>query len=345
MITVRDVSKYYGEFCAVDRMTFTIEKGQITGLLGPNGAGKTTTMRMITGYFAPTSGSIIVDGVNIEKDPLSVKRKIGYLPETAPLYGEMMVFDYLSWVAETQGVYDPAKLRESAATCGLTDVMHKNITELSRGYRQRVGLAHAMIHDPEILILDEPTSGLDPNQIIEVRNLIKEIGRTKTIVISTHILPEVEQLCERVIIVADGRKVADSPTARLRSAYGGRSEILIKAKADRDAGDGAAARELETMLRNVRGVLDVVPSEEQEEGLVCLTARIADGAEVRPAVVEKVTASGWSLYELSRRTSTLEDVFRELTTGDGAEPGGIVESTGDTPAEKPVGSEATGGQA
>ena len=198
MIEVSHVSRTFGSFRAVNDVSFSIPTGQIVGLLGPNGAGKTTTMRMITGFLKPTDGSIKIDGTDISEQPVESKRKIGYMPESAPLYGEMIVADYLTYVAEIEGKDPAEKVPLLCKECGLEEVMHKNIADLSRGYRQRVGLAHALMNDPEILILDEPTSGLDPNQIEEVRSLIKEIGKTRTVIISTHILSEVEMLCSRL---------------------------------------------------------------------------------------------------------------------------------------------------
>ncbi|MBQ9627621.1 MAG: ATP-binding cassette domain-containing protein, partial [Treponema sp.] len=194
MIEVSHLSRQFGNFRAVDDVSFSIPTGQIVGLLGPNGAGKTTTMRMICGFLGATSGSVKIDGKDILEDPVEAKGKIGYMPESAPLYSDMIVEDYLNYVAQMQGVDAAQKVPALCQTCGLKEVMHKNISELSRGYRQRVGLAHALMNDPEILVLDEPTSGLDPNQIEDVRALIKEIGKTGTVIISTHILGEVETL-------------------------------------------------------------------------------------------------------------------------------------------------------
>ena len=215
MIEVSNLSKRFGNFKAVDNISFSIPTGQIVGLLGPNGAGKSTTMRMITGFLMPSDGQIKIDGIDIMSSPVECKRKIGYMPESAPLYGEMIVEDYLRYIADMQGVNADEKVPFLCHQCGLKEVMHKNICDLSRGYRQRVGLAHALMNDPEILILDEPTSGLDPNQIEDVRSLIKEIGKTRTVIISTHILGEVEMICDRVIIISGGKLAADSPTEEL----------------------------------------------------------------------------------------------------------------------------------
>ena len=231
MIEVSNVSRVFGTFRAVNDVSFSIPTGQIVGLLGPNGAGKTTTMRMITGFLKPTSGTIKIDGTDITENPVESKRKIGYMPESAPLYGDMIVDDYLRYIARMQQQDENVKVPLLCKECGLEEVMHKNIGELSRGYRQRVGLAHALMNDPEILILDEPTSGLDPNQVEDVRALIKEIGKTRTVIISTHILSEVEMLCSRVIIISGGKLVADSPTDQLRTRYGNAAVVRVNANA------------------------------------------------------------------------------------------------------------------
>ncbi len=312
MIEVSRVSRAYGDFLAVDDVSFSVRKGEIVGLLGPNGAGKTTTMRMITGFLEPTSGSVTIDGLAMTGDSRELKRKIGYMPESAPLYGEMLVADYLEYVAAMQGIGDPAKIPSIAAVCGLEEVMHKNVGDLSRGYRQRVGLAHSLLHDPEILILDEPTSGLDPNQIIEVRNLIRSIGTTRTVIISTHILSEVEALCDRVVIISRGRIVADSPTKELRARYAQRSTLRVQAS-------GCAASAFESALAGLPGVSGVVPSEGDElpggARLCCAELSVEGDADPRPAAFALARDSGWTLYEMTVRKNSLEDVFRELTTG------------------------------
>jgi len=306
MIDVEKVTKYYGSFRAVDDLTFSIKKGEIVGLLGPNGAGKTTTMRMVTGFLTPSSGSVRIDGTELTDDPKSLKRRIGYLPESAPMYGDMITEDYLRYVAAVKGA-DRAKVAETSVVCGLAEVMHKNIAELSRGYRQRVGLAHALLHDPDILILDEPTSGLDPNQITEVRNLIKEIGRTKTVVISTHILSEVEMICDRVIIVSKGKIVADSPTSELRLRYGQRSQIRLQA-------GGCGMEELKKAVRSLPGIT-ACEAVEGEAGLASVLLSLGTDEELRPSVFSLVKEKGWVLYEMALQRNSLEDVFRSLTVG------------------------------
>lgn len=309
MIEVSRISRDFGTFHAVNDVSFSIPTGQIVGLLGPNGAGKTTTMRMITGFLQPTSGSILIDGEDISKNPVESKRKIGYMPESAPLYGEMIVKDYLDYVARMQGQNPDEKVPLLCRECGLKEVMHKNISELSRGYRQRVGLAHALMNDPEILILDEPTSGLDPNQITEVRSLIKEIGKTRTVIISTHILGEVEMLCSRVIIISGGKLVADSPTEKLRENYG--NNIKIKAVVS------ASEKELFQVLNSIDGIsnIEVSPVKDDSNGKSLLQAFISvhEGKEIRSLVAKSLIENGFELYELCVIKNSLEDVFHALT--------------------------------
>ena len=221
MIKIENLTKYYGDLKAVDSVSFNIQKGEILGLLGPNGAGKTTIYRILTGYLSPTSGSINVKDFNIQNNLIEIKKLIGYLPEAAPIYQDMLVFDYLNYVADIRGVDKEKKLahlRDLADLCSLNEVMHFSINELSKGYRQRVGIAHALMGDPEILVLDEPTSGLDPNQIVETRDIIRRIGKEKTIVLSTHILSEAEATCDRVVIIDQGKKVADDTVENLRKS-------------------------------------------------------------------------------------------------------------------------------
>ena len=305
MIEVSNVSRIFGTFRAVNDVSFSIPTGQIVGLLGPNGAGKTTTMRMITGFLKPTSGTIKIDGTDITENPVESKRKIGYMPESAPLYGDMIVDDYLRYIARMQQQDENVKVPLLCKECGLEEVMHKNIGELSRGYRQRVGLAHALMNDPEILILDEPTSGLDPNQVEDVRALIKEIGKTRTVIISTHILSEVEMLCSRVIIISGGKLVADSPTDQLRTRYGTAAVVRVNAN--------ATEAQLSESLKGIEGIQSL-SFEKSETGATALIA-IQGDLEIRPAVAKAVLSSGYDLYELSLQRNSLEDVFHILTTG------------------------------
>ncbi|MCP4218221.1 MAG: ATP-binding cassette domain-containing protein [bacterium] len=220
MIKFENLTKYYGDFCAVDNISFEVKKGEIIGFLGPNGAGKTTTYRILTGYLEATSGTIKVKDFDIHQDQLEIKRLIGYLPESAPIYRDMLVFDYLNYIADIRGVAEDQKLphiKQLADLCSLNEVMHKGINELSKGYRQRVGIAHALMGDPEILVLDEPTSGLDPNQIAETREIIRRIGKEKTIIFSTHILSEAEATCDRIVIIDKGKVAADYTIEELRA--------------------------------------------------------------------------------------------------------------------------------
>ena len=309
MIEVSHVSRTFGTFRAVNDVSFSIPTGQIVGLLGPNGAGKTTTMRMITGFLKPSSGSITIDGIDIAADPVSSKKKIGYMPESAPLYSDMIVDDYLRYIADIQGQNADEKVPLLCRECGLKEVMHKNIGELSRGYRQRVGLAHALMNDPEILILDEPTSGLDPNQIEDVRSLIKEIGKTRTVIISTHILSEVETLCSRVIIISGGKLVADSPTEQLRTRYGNAATVRVTAR--------ATEAELSAALNGINSIASLA-FESAEEGATALVS-IDGSTELRPQIARAIAKKGYDLFELYLQKNSLEDVFHTLTTENGAE--------------------------
>ncbi len=312
MIEVSHVIREFGTFRAVNDVSFSIPTGQIVGLLGPNGAGKTTTMRMITGFLAPTAGTILIDGTDISTAPVESKRKIGYMPESAPLYSDMIVEDYLKYVAEMQGKNPDEKIPELCKECGLKEVMHKNISELSRGNRQRVALAHALMNDPEILILDEPTSGLDPNQVEDVRNIIREIGKTRTVIVSTHILSEVETLCSRVIIISAGKVVADSPTTELKERFG--HEISIKLTAG-----GGSFEQISQALSTIPGIASVTASapdalisgNEQTTGLL---VSVNGTSEVRPAIFKKLAESGFVLYEMNVQKNSLEDVFHALTS-------------------------------
>ena len=313
MIEVSHLSRQFGTFRAVDDVSFSIPTGQIVGLLGPNGAGKTTTMRMICGYLGATSGSVLIDGKDISENPVEAKSKIGYMPESAPLYSDMIVEDYLNYVAKMQGVDGAQKVPALCQTCGLKEVMHKNISELSRGYRQRVGLAHALMNDPEILVLDEPTSGLDPNQIEDVRALIKEIGKTRTVIISTHILGEVETLCPRVIIISKGKLVADSPTNELRERVGNATALNLTL-------GGANFTEAQKALAKIDGVASVEKAGDAEkikgERKVCaLRVLTKDGAEIRKEIFEAAVANKWTIYLMDIQKNSLEDVFHTLTQG------------------------------
>lgn len=304
MIEVSHVSRNFGDFRAVNDVSFSIPTGQIVGLLGPNGAGKTTTMRMITGFLAPTSGSVTIDGIDINENPVEAKKKIGYMPESAPLYGEMIVEDYLVYIANIYGQNPSEKVPALCAECGLKEVMSKNISELSRGNRQRVALAHALMNDPEILILDEPTSGLDPNQVEDVRAIIREIGKTRTVIVSTHILSEVETICSRAIIISGGKLVADSSIEELKNSIGTSSTVYVSV-----GGDGANAAEL---AKAVTGV-SAVSTNSLEDSLTELVVSVNGDAEIRPALIKKLVEGGFDIYSAALSQNSLENVFHTLT--------------------------------
>ncbi len=308
MIHVEGLTKYYDDFCAVDQINLDIKGGEIVGLLGPNGAGKTTTLRMLTGYFKPTAGEIKVKDFSISQDPLAIKNLIGYLPESAPLYKSMIVYDYLDHVARIRGLDGEAKqkrLQELADMCGLRDIMHKTIETLSKGLKQRVGLAHAMMSDPEILVLDEPTSGLDPNQIIEIREIIRKIGEQKTVILSTHILSEAEATCDRIVIVNKGQIVADGSTQELTAGDGGRQIHLGMLKATPQA--------VQDKLKSLAGVKDVKAANTDVPDLTRVNV-ICDGTgDIRADLYAAIKETDWVLVEMTQETKNLETIFRELT--------------------------------
>jgi ABC-2 type transport system ATP-binding protein len=308
MITVENLTKNYGEICAVNDINFKIRQGEILGLLGPNGAGKTTFMRMLTCYLAPSAGTIQVKDLNIQDHPLAIKKLLGYLPENAPLYPDMLVYDYLRYVADIRGLDRKAGLERIdrlAATCSIREVMHQPIGELSKGYKQRVGLAQAMMGDPEILVLDEPTSGLDPNQIIEIRGIIKKIGKEKTVILSTHILSEAEATCDRVVIIHKGRIAADSRIEDLKQSLGQGAVIALELA----NADFASVQEV---LGRVAGVA-VVEKGEGADGSLAVRVTSRSGEDIRGRVYEAVKAQDWLLLEFSQQARSLENIFRELT--------------------------------
>ncbi|MDY4131677.1 ABC transporter ATP-binding protein [Treponema sp.] len=303
MIEVSNVSRLFGEFRAVDDISFSIKTGEIVGLLGPNGAGKTTTMRMIAGFLDSSSGFVKIDGIDVKENPVKTKSKIGYMPESAPMYSDMIVADYLEYIANVEGQDSAEKLPHLVEICGLKEVMHKNIGELSRGNKQRVGLAHALMNDPEILILDEPTSGLDPNQVSEVRELIKKIGETRTVIISTHILSEVEMLCNRVIIISGGKKVADSSTEELRTHYGNTSEVIVLTGGTEDI--------VKSKFASIQGSAGVKVS--AVDGKIQSAITVEGNAEIRPEIAKVCVDADIPLYEMQLKKNSLEDVFKILT--------------------------------
>ena len=308
MIQVKNLTKYYSDLCAVDQISLDIQQGEILGLLGPNGAGKTTTMRMLTGFLKPSAGSIHVKDYSIDEHPLEIKKILGYLPESAPLYHDMLVYDYLNYVADIRGIDKDRKIkriRKLADLCGINEVMHQPIDELSKGYKQRVGLAHAMMNDPEILVLDEPTSGLDPNQIVEIRQIIKQIGKEKTIILSTHILSEAEATCDRVVIINRGKIAADGSTESLKEFAVDKKNIHLTLQ-------NASFKSVESVLSAVEGITGVSRVEETDKQLdVRLACR--SSIDPRAAIYENIKQTDWVLLEFQQKSQTLENIFRELT--------------------------------
>ena len=308
MIEVRGLTKTYGQERAVDNISFEVKKGEVLGFLGPNGAGKTTTMKVVTCYLPPSQGTVVVDGMDVTKDSLGVRRRIGYLPENTPLYQDMTTYDYLSFVAAMRDVAPgdvKKRIAEMADVCGLEEVLSKRIDALSKGFRQRVGLAQAMIHNPDIVILDEPTSGLDPNQIVEIRELIKGIGTEKTVILSTHILPEVQASCDRVLIIHRGKLVADGTPQSLKDSFSGAQQITFGLK----SAPANVAETLQTWERNVR----VVGQETNGHAETLFTLASEEQDDLRPELFNLAVQKGWTLTELHRDQANLEDVFRQLT--------------------------------
>ncbi|MHC4390210.1 MAG: ABC transporter ATP-binding protein [Planctomycetota bacterium] len=307
MIEVRNLKKQYGAFEALRGVSFEVARGEVVGLLGPNGAGKTTTMKILTGYLLASSGEARVAGLDVATQSLEVRRRIGYLPENAPLYQDMLVRDYLGFCAEVRGISRADRRQRYtalASQCAIADVMTVPIGHLSKGYRQRVGLAQALLHEPELMILDEPTSGLDPNQIVEIRGLLREIGRTKTIILSTHILAEVEATCDRVLIIHRGEVVADAAPDALKQ----RRTVFVRGK-------GASAPEALEAFGAIEGLAECTPVEGGPAGFALrlrANAKSRDddlGAEA----YECARARGWTLNEIRPEQDSLESVFHELT--------------------------------
>jgi ABC-2 type transport system ATP-binding protein len=310
MIHIENLTKSYGATQAVRGISFDVGRGQVVGFLGPNGAGKSTTMKVLTGFLEPTSGTVTVKGIDVQKNPVEARRHIGYLPENNPLYEEMMVEDYLAYVAHMRGIAvadQPKAIKDAVERCGLGDKRGKDIGELSKGYRQRVGLAQAILHNPDILVLDEPTTGLDPNQVVEIRNLIKALGTEKTVLMSTHILPEVQHTCSRAIIIADGTLKADGAPATLTSE-GNTLSVAVRAR----AGD-ASVDDLLKSFRALPGVSDVVAAPSAEKGALSFTIMSRGDSDPREALFDVVVDHKLVLLALERRAVSLEETFRKLT--------------------------------
>lgn len=319
MLEVKQVSKMYENQRGVQNIDFSMSRGEIVGFLGPNGAGKTTTMRMITGYLNPTKGSIAVDGLSMADHPRKARMKIGYLPETPPLYPEMTVQSYLRFIADLRDV--PAReqkqrIAETIGKLGLQGRERQVIRSLSKGYKQRLGLAQAILHQPDLLILDEPTSGLDPKQIIEIRDLIRELGENHTVLLSTHILPEVNAICNRVLIINQGRVVLDEKPDNLGSAMGESFEVRLEVK--------GPAQEVRTQLKHLDHVSDVKLADDHAESeTVKLLVSAKDRTDIREEVFFTMAKAGYPILEMKRESLSLEDIFLKLTTEEPAADGGV----------------------
>ena len=325
MIAVQDLTKTYGPRVAIDHLNFSAQKGEILGFLGPNGAGKTTTMRILTGYMPPTTGVARIAGYHVVDDSLEVRKRVGYLPETVPLYNDMSVLDYLIYMGKLRRV---PKVEDRAwevlEQVGMEDRADSFIGSLSKGMRQRVGLAQAILHQPEVLILDEPTIGLDPTQVVEVRSLIQEIGKEHTVLLSTHILAEAQQLCDRVLIINQGRIIAEDTPENLQLRLQGGTRILVTVQ-------GAPQESLLTRLRALEGVQAVTAS---PDGQVEIVAE--ENREVRPQIARAVLESGHNLLEMRRAAMSLEEIFLELIREEdaAAEAGETAEPAAAEPTEE-----------
>jgi gliding motility-associated transport system ATP-binding protein len=317
MITVKELTKRYARTTAVDHISFEVQKGQIVGFLGPNGAGKTTTMRVLTCFLPPTEGTATVAGFDVLEKPLEVKKRIGYLPETPPIYPEMETADYLTFVGKLKGL-SGAELRKRVDyvcdRCAIADVKKKLLGKLSKGYRQRVGLSQAIIHNPDVLILDEPTAGLDPKQINETRDLIRGLAGDHTIILSTHILPEVEQTCQQVIIINKGRLVATDSVQNLQNRARGAESVLVEVAGRNGAVDSAA---VQRRLEQVAGVTRVVFKDRRSNSSL-FEVESRKNHSVRGDLARAVVEAGWDLNELRTAAMSLEEVFLQLTRGEEA---------------------------
>ena len=318
MIEVRDLTKHYGSHEAVRGLTFDVPRGQICGFLGPNGAGKSTTLRMLTGFLAPTRGAISIGGVDAIEEPLEARKALGYMPEACPLYPEMRVGEYLRYRAALKAVPSgeiAGRVESSLKQASVSDVAHRIIGQLSKGYRQRVGLADALVADPPLLVLDEPTAGLDPNQIRQVRELITELAKNKTVLLSTHILPEVEALCDRVLIINRGKLVSEGEPGTLRGQIAGRQVIRLEGRGARGAFEDVLGALPQVKI--IDGPKALSGSGEHQIVQARLEAEDPDAVEV---VFGAIAKAGLTLRELRRQEASLEDVFADLTTDEPEEP-------------------------
>lgn len=323
MIEVRNLVKRYGSHLAVDHLSFVVEEGQIYGFLGPNGAGKSTTMNIMTGYLGATEGEVLVNGHDMLKEPEAAKKLIGYLPEIPPLYTDMTVWEYLVFAAELKKVKRaeiPSQVEQVMEMVKLGDVQHRLIRNLSKGYKQRVGLAQAVLGFPEIIILDEPTVGLDPKQIIEIRQLIRELAKKHTVILSSHILAEVREVCDHVMIISKGRLVASDTPDRLEHLIEGAETLELEAKGSRS--------QVESILKGIQGVAEM-ELHEQGDGMIQIRIQVADHREIREGLFYAFAENKCPLYRIQMSKATLEDVFLELTQNEN-EAADVQEGSGET---------------
>lgn len=309
MIEVKDLTKKYGSFKALDKVSFQVNKGEVIGFLGPNGAGKTTTMRILTGYIPPSSGTVEIGGFDVIENSLEIRKRIGYLPENNPIYLDMDVDEFLKFVAGLKRVSRDKKknhIDKIIEICGLNEVKRSRIKSLSKGFKQRVGIAQALVGDPEYLILDEPTIGLDPKQIIEIRDLIKNLGKEKTIILSTHILPEVSVTCSRVIIISKGEIVAEDTPDNLENKVSGVAKVLLTVKGPGDS--------MKNILTGISGVQNILIKKRHQDGLVDLEIESQKDIDVRSKLAQVVVGNNWDLLEMRREVLGLEEIFLKLTT-------------------------------
>ncbi|MGA1198529.1 MAG: ATP-binding cassette domain-containing protein [Candidatus Latescibacterota bacterium] len=311
MIRVENLVKYYGDFQALKGIDLQIQDGEIVGFLGANGAGKSTTLKIMTGFLAPTSGSVFLDDMNIQEHSLEIRKQIGYLPELNPLYGEMKVFDYLEFISQIREMDANSFTRSLGRVveqCGLGSVIHRPISECSKGYKQRVGLAAAILHDPKVLVLDEPVSGLDPNQIVDIRNLIKELGKEKMVIMSSHILQEIAATVDRIVIINRGQIVANGTSQELMSSLRGQTQLTLEVK--------NATDEIVANIANQVGGIELVNTD-ATDGLHVLSIAYERGTDPREEIFNYAKNSGWTILEMSQTRVQLEDVFRTLTAEGG----------------------------
>lgn len=332
MIEVRNLTKRYGDKQAVNDISFTVEKGEILGFLGPNGAGKSTTMNMLTGYISSTSGKILINGADILEDPIKAKSNIGYLPEIPPLYADMTVNAYLGFMYDLKKCKLPRKahLKEICDLCKISEVRGRLIRNLSKGYKQRVGLAQALINNPPVLILDEPTVGLDPNQIIEIRTLIKKLGKNHTVILSSHILPEIQAVCDRIIIINKGVVAADGTADEIASKITNEHKMTLRIEGSTHT--AADKKEIADAIRKLDGIKYVRADMEREKGIYDYDIEADEKTDVRRAINRLCCEKGWNILMLQLSDLTLEDIFLKITMGDGITG---AEKAGDSAKEAP----------